>query len=230
MKEWRGMKQKRAIGMMGLILLGLVVAGQILIGFLPNVSMDYEGRILILALEGILTLYCGYFFYSAAPKEQKNRVLRSWMGMFFGLYLLHLCGLLFFGSGRSVYASYIREAQSMEEYLSYGVNVVPFRTISSYFALSLKGEGYACLNLLGNVLMFLPMGIFLPCLFPKMRKLGWFLLACVLAALGAEVLQVLTRTGSGDIDDVILNLLGGLLGFFLIKGTVFRRRAGRQTI
>lgn len=222
------MRIKRAAGMMGLLLLGLVAAGQILIGLSPNMSLDYEGRALFFALEAMLALICGYVFYSAAPAERKKQTLRCWIGVFFGLYLMHLCGLLFFGGGRSVYAFSIREAQSLEEYLSYGVNLTPFHTIASYFTLSLQGEGYALLNLLGNICLFIPLGIFLPYFFPKMRKLGWFLLVCVLVLIGVETIQVLTRTGSGDIDDVILNLLGALCGFCLIQCAVLRRRRKRK--
>jgi glycopeptide antibiotics resistance protein len=70
-------------------------------------------------------------------------------------------------------------------------------------------------NLLGNLLPFLLMGIFLPVLFEKMRRFGWFVLTqyCVITVF--ETIQLVTTTGSFDVDDILLNLVGAVIGWLL---------------
>ena len=98
------------------------------------------------------------------------------------------------------------------------LNLIPFHTIRLYWRLLTDPvrpilTRLAVYNLAGNILLFLPMGTFLPLLFPRLRSLPRTLLAAALMTLAAEVLQVFCLAGSGDIDDVILNLLGTALGY-----------------
>ncbi len=92
------------------------------------------------------------------------------------------------------------------------VNLVPFKTIVPYIS------GYAhfslnilIINLLGNVLMFVPLGFYLKA-FLKSHK--WTLLAIIGIPIMIEVIQYLLASGVSDIDDVILNVLGELLGYW----------------
>ena len=71
--------------------------------------------------------------------------------------------------------------------------------------------------MLGNFLLFMPAGLLLPALFPKLRSPLRFALLMLGLLIGVEVLQLLLRQGSCDIDDVILNLAGALLVFALCK-------------
>ena len=70
-------------------------------------------------------------------------------------------------------------------------------------------------NLLGNLLPILPMGILLPVLFEKIKRFGWFVLTqfCVITVF--ETIQLLTTTGSFDVDDILLNLVGAVIGWLL---------------
>lgn len=61
------------------------------------------------------------------------------------------------------------------------------------------------------------MGIFLPLLFKKQNKLKNFILTNIAIILTIESLQFLSLSGSFDIDDLILNLLGALLIYRLYK-------------
>ncbi len=65
-----------------------------------------------------------------------------------------------------------------------------------------------------NFAMFIPLGVFL-----QIRQLGLkksICIACVLSML-IEITQYITRRGIADIDDLILNTVGALIGFFVIK-------------
>ncbi|WP_053360625.1 VanZ family protein [Bacillus sp. FJAT-27251] len=97
-------------------------------------------------------------------------------------------------------------------------NLVPFHTIASYIQASgLVDTSILVTNLAGNVLAFMPLGFFLPLLFTRCVKFRWTILVVFLTTLAAECLQFLFRVGSFDIDDIILNTIGGALGFTIFK-------------
>ena len=71
------------------------------------------------------------------------------------------------------------------------------------------------LNLGGNIIGFLPFSFFLPVISRMFRK-GWLvtLLGCLMSSC-VELVQMVTRTGCCDVDDVILNTLGAAIGYLL---------------
>ena len=83
--------------------------------------------------------------------------------------------------------------------------------------------------------MLLPLGIYLPLLYTRLRKAYSFfgvLLICFLVSVGIELLQLATSYRSTDIDDVILNTLGGSTGFIiylLIKTVISPKGSLDQT-
>jgi glycopeptide antibiotics resistance protein len=102
------------------------------------------------------------------------------------------------------------------------VNLKPFKTIDIYQTLGKQ--------ILGNFVMLLPLGIYLPLLHTRFRKIYNFfvvLVICFLVSVGIELLQLATSYRSTDIDDVILNTLGGGTGFtiyLLIKTIIFPKK------
>lgn len=111
-----------------------------------------------------------------------------------------------------------------------GINTVPFVSIKSYVGILLHAgsypgyAGYAVINLFGNILLFIPAGLFLPRLYRAQRHFLVFLLTSVLSITAVETLQYLLRVGSADIDDLILNCLGMALGFMLFRFSRHGRR------
>jgi glycopeptide antibiotics resistance protein len=83
--------------------------------------------------------------------------------------------------------------------------------------------------------MLLPLGIYLPLLYTRLRKaysIFAVLLICFLVSVGIELLQLATSYRSADIDDVILNTLGGGTGFIiylLIKTIIAPKKSIDQT-
>lgn len=107
------------------------------------------------------------------------------------------------------------------EQVAQQINLIPFRTIENYIRLLHSSREIwvrlALINLLGNVVMFIPLGFFLPRVFLRLQAFWKTLLtACLLISL-IEALQLFTLLGSCDIDDLILNLLGVALGYGLHK-------------
>ena len=92
------------------------------------------------------------------------------------------------------------------------INLVPFQDFSSS-------------NILGmalNAVMFVPLGFLLPLIFERYRHLGRTLAAGFLTALTVELIQLFTFRAT-DVDDLIMNALGTLVGFLLAK-LIFRHR------
>ena len=67
-------------------------------------------------------------------------------------------------------------------------------------------------EILLNVLLLLPIGVLAPVFFKKRRFL-WTVVAGVGVSISIEMLQFLTHRGFAEIDDVIFNTLGVLVGF-----------------
>jgi glycopeptide antibiotics resistance protein len=97
------------------------------------------------------------------------------------------------------------------------VNLVPFQSIQSYINVD-DGVHYRLLdvNIWGNILLFVPMGIYVP-LIKKSFSFLKTLLSLVFISLLIEGIQYLFILGSADIDDVLLNVMGGLLGWVFYR-------------
>ena len=108
-------------------------------------------------------------------------------------------------------------SQAMEN-----LNPVPLETVLR-FCRVLMGDyspdmkRHAMVNLVGNVVMFVPLGFFTSLLWQKFRPL-W---RCVLLGGGiivcVELTQFVTRVGSCDFDDLLLNVVGISLGYGLMR-------------
>lgn len=118
--------------------------------------------------------------------------------------------------------------QRMGDELSAGsVNLVPLQTLKLYRKLLHNNSPYlahhAFINLAGNVLLFIPLGWFLPRIWGRLRGFFRVLLLVLLIVVLVETLQYFTGLGSCDIDDLILNVPGAMLGYAV--WACFGRRA-----
>lgn len=104
-------------------------------------------------------------------------------------------------------------------------NFVPFRTIYYHLAGRQRLE-FVAQNMLGNLIGFMPLGFLLPVLFPKLRETKKIILVTFLTSLAFEIVQLITNLGSFDVDDLLLNTIGGFLGYclFVLFKLFFERR------
>lgn len=84
----------------------------------------------------------------------------------------------------------------------------------------------ALLNLIGNTVMFFPLGIVWPAVFKKLNTHGKVISAGVGVSLTIEILQLPFFDRATDIDDLILNSLGFLMGYgiYLLVKTLRRKK------
>jgi glycopeptide antibiotics resistance protein len=149
-------------------------------------------------------------------EDRKYKLIRSTFAITLLAYLTFLAWRMFFYA----YANYHRVQNSKIEY-----NLMPFKTILSllgnYDKYSLTFWIY---NLLGNVVVFIPLGVLLMMVLKQgniKNTLGISFLIIVLA----ESIQLVTRLGVFDVDDIILNLLGCLIGYaigLLIRKSIYK--------
>ena len=116
------------------------------------------------------------------------------------------------------------------EYAKIHMNLIPFQTIGGYIKSILDGSmnlNIPLENLFGNLFMFLPFGIYLPFFQKKIDSLKKFILGMTSIFLIIEIAQFLTKRGSFDIDDLILNLAGAVIGYLiwekLVQGMLRKR-------
>ena len=98
----------------------------------------------------------------------------------------------------------------MKEHIR-AVNLIPFGFVNDYIV---DKQLLGIANIVGNLLMFIPMGIFLSMINQRHDKVLFML---ILASVCIEVLQYVFIRGVSDIDDVILNSVGGLIGIACYK-------------
>lgn len=107
------------------------------------------------------------------------------------------------------------------------INLIPFKTILEFLermSNSTINRNIVVVNLAANMLMFIPMGMALPILFSeKFNKLWKTTLFVASLVLVVEIVQFLTFCGSADIDDLILNTLGAIIGYGIIKIKFLRK-------
>jgi len=133
----------------------------------------------------------------------------------FSFYILLLVKLLFL-SRLSTFAP-IGGEKTASRY----VNFIPFYSIMDYlFSSAEVVRRFSFTNLVGNIAVFIPLGVYLP-LFKKNKNVSANLIIVFAVSLFAETVQWLFGIGAADIDDIILNCLGGLLGILLYKLFMF---------
>lgn len=148
-------------------------------------------------------------------KKEEHRLVLAWT--LFIVYMVFLMYFLFFAEimGRT----YIDR--------DYHYNLTPFREIRRFIVYRRTLGWFAVLsNLLGNVLAFVPFGVILPMLTPKCRNFFHIVLLGFDFSLFVETIQLISKVGSFDVDDLILNTLGAALGYLVYRliRRYFRRK------
>jgi len=143
------------------------------------------------------------------------RIVRALGKVLFVLYIFFLVYFLFL-------AEWYGRTGTVEEYR---YNLELFREIRRFITYREQLGMFAVFaNLLGNILIFVPYGFFISM---AAERRGFFktLFFSFGLSLCVELVQLATRVGSFDVDDILLNTIGGILGYILFAiCNVIRRR------
>lgn len=144
--------------------------------------------------------------------------------------------LFLFYAGLMVYLLFIRNRAVTEglpywEQIQRNCNFVPWHTVGNYWDVLVRPQYYmekwgsasayyyharvAAVNILGNVAMFVPFGVFLPTVWRKLQRAWKAIPVGFLTIILVEILQLFTLRGRCDVDDVLLNMVGIILGYAL---------------
>lgn len=168
----------------------------------------------------VLLLY-GWFIFMVIRKKQDSFFTGLMQSSFFVyvFMVLTLTGYFILFKEVSSHGWWEKMMQRIET--NNRVNLKPFQMFRIYAT----GDK----QVIGNFIMLLPLGIYLPLLYKGLRKFSGFiaiLFISLFVSIVIELLQLITSYRSADVDDVILNTLGGCLGFIIYQ--VFRAVAGRK--
>lgn len=136
--------------------------------------------------------------------NKKKKKLFLWVC--FLAYLLLLGYLLFYSTrfgrvGNEEYRYNLTFLQEIRRFYNVGMNTGSWDMF--------------ILNVYGNIVVFIPIGMFLPKLFNRCKKMTRTVLLTFEISLCVELIQLITKAGSFDVDDLLLNTLGGLCGYII---------------
>lgn len=165
---------------------------------------------------------------------KQNRVRNPFWALVFLAYGALMLYLLFFRNRT------IAEGIPYWEQVRNNYNLTIWRTVGSFWDVLTRREHYvekwgaisvyrtyaqsAIINLVGNVVMFIPFGAFLPAMWTDLQRLWKTIFVGFMCILGVEILQLFTLLGKCDVDDVVLNMIGIFAGYSLWRIAKVRRK------
>ncbi|WP_019155184.1 VanZ family protein [Robertmurraya massiliosenegalensis] len=156
-----------------------------------------------------------------------KKIMKVCLSIAFGFYLFILSWLILF-KYLSIPDIISRFTFSYEGFVWNTHNFIPFKTIGYYlfFANDINFD-IRVENLTGNILGFVPFGMLFPLLFSKFHSFKKIALATFCLSLTFELLQLIFKFGSFDVDDLILNTVGGVVGYIPVM-LVIKYKEKRQ--
>lgn len=151
--------------------------------------------------------------------SKKAKIIRAFGKVLFILYVGFLIYFLFL-------AEWYGRTEISEEYR---YNLELFKEIRRFITYREQlGMFVVAANLLGNIFIFVPYGFFVSM---AGRRRGFFktFFFSMFLSLAVETVQLITRVGSFDVDDILLNTVGGVLGYivFVLCNGVRRKHNDR---
>ena len=180
---------------------------------IPSFFLSTSGRLVLLCVS------CGFLWFGGfllTKQSGNNRPMKINLRIFLALYLLLFVTLTLFDPLWGRNGGFVNwNSELFETYVQNSLNLVPLKTILQYFSKGTPNQ--FAVNIIGNLVCLMPLGILLPLNFEKQRRTGNFLLTCILIVSAVEILQFATLSGSCDIDDLILNVSGAFLIYLFTK-------------
>lgn len=145
--------------------------------------------------------------------EEKSKA-RMGLIILFILYLLLVIKLLIF---KYPIAELKAIADTWESHVIWegldSANFTVFKTIKMYINYAYKLNSFE--NLVGNIVVFFPFGYLLPRI--SRWANNWFMTigAAFFFSMGIELFQLFSAFGAFDVDDLLLNVLGALIGYWI---------------
>ncbi|MCH5249964.1 MAG: VanZ family protein [Lachnospiraceae bacterium] len=163
--------------------------------------------------------------------KSQNKFLKICCHVIFIIYFVLLIKIVLFKYRGLITTFENLIAGKLSGFHSY--NIIPFQSILEFTKLMFSGHFFRGFNnIVGNVFIFSPFGYFMPLLYKKCQNVKIVILSGFLVSLFFEICQYFLYLGSADIDDIILNLLGIVLGFLFFKifEIIYKRQATKYGV
>ena len=143
--------------------------------------------------------------------NKREKIEKAFLYGVFVCYILFLIKLLFLSRVSLI------ELFNSQRTLDRTINIIPFNTISEYiFSNSSVEKRFAFGNVIGNIAIFIPLGVYVS-IFKNNKKIINNLLLIFTVSLFIEIIQGVLGIGASDIDDITLNCFGGIIGILGYK-------------
>lgn len=143
-------------------------------------------------------------------KKEYKRAIKKFSWILFILYLIAMAYFLFF-------SEYLNRGYVGKDYR---YNIVLFKEVKrSFWCYHAGMYRYFILNFVMNIVAFIPFGFFLPFLSKNANRRNFIYVvgSALEFTLIIEILQLILKVGTFDVDDIFLNTVGGIIGFILFE-------------
>lgn len=202
----------------------------------PRILLSPVAR-LVLLCSCCLAIYLGSLLISKTIRtEQCKKVMKRTFSLFFVIYLILISTFTLFDSyfGRSgAVMAFKWNAETFGCYIKNSLNIIPSATMLGYTSKLLSNEinnTVVITNIFGNLIAFGPFALFLPLLFKKINSFKKFFITMLCMVVLVELLQFAMQTGSCDIDDVILNVGGACIFYWVFHTKSIRGLINKLTM
>lgn len=200
----------------------LIATFSLIIEYLPNICIEIEFEVLMLLLPGLMIfINMLYQLKKTNTIEEKENIKKISFSYLFYVYILAIISLVFLNNSyRSLYIAKNHNLSLFsQENIEKNTSLIPFKFMIDMFnkysidVISLKTVIY---NMVGNILLFAPMGIFIPILFKsKIKSIKSYVILMLIIIVSIELIQFFLKIGQADIDDFILNMFGATLSYII---------------
>lgn len=185
-----------------------------------GVDLNINFRLVILFFVCILIYISGFILTKKLNYDKK--ILKINLIIYFLMYIFLVFSLTLFDDiyNRNGLVLIDWDKQLLKRYLDTSFNIVPFKTIKLFINGYINGFvsiKSLAINILGNLFAFMPCALFIPILFKKINKYYKFFIILMVSVVIIEILQFITMSGSCDIDDLILNITGATVAYYILK-------------
>lgn len=223
LEKGKNLYMRKFINILIIIITIILIGIDLVFAIMPNIRLKTIFTIGCFAIPTILiTITMIIQIKLEDNKKEKDRIRNFWLKTLFIIYCILLICILFlnneYRTNRTMQFSF--DKLFSEEHLEIN-NIVPFGTLSSYIDKMINhriNTNIVLVNVVVNLVLFAPMGFFVPMLFKeKIKNTKQFLLLILGITVSIEVLQFFTFSGTFDVDDIILNTIGAVIIYLLMK-------------
>ncbi len=211
MKRGVMMKYRAALFYFVCFIVTLVI--QICMSITPTITFRVYQKIGMFGIELLFLLLTLFFLlYKQSDRLKRRRAVYIILWIFTLLYIGNLLFILYLDKdfGRNILVG----KENIYNPSIEKINLVPFRVIQDYIKAYRHGNlllVHLISNILGNIILFSPLGFLLPTYFKAMNKISMFCIFIILFIAGLEFMQLYLDVGVCDIDDFLLNTIGAIL-------------------